>query len=243
MMSGFFVTATDTEVGKTVVTGALAGVLRERGYNIGVYKPLQSGHLSSHPEGDAARLKAAAGVTISCEEICPYSVEEPLAPRLAMKRAERQVLLSDITSHYGELSKQFDSLLVEGAGGLVVPYTDDALVVDFAKQLQLPLLIVARPTLGTVNHTILTVSYAKAHGLSIAGIILSGCREHEKERVLENKEMIEELSGVPVIGLLPALPENFTRNELLQAAEESIAISRLEEFLRNEFSVGSSFSV
>ncbi|MCM3735905.1 dethiobiotin synthase [Bacillus cytotoxicus] len=242
-MSGFFVTATDTEVGKTVVTGALAGVLRERGYNIGVYKPLQSGHLSSHPAGDAARLKEAAGVTISCEEICPYSVAEPLAPRLAMKRAGRQVLLSDITSHYEELSKQFDFLLVEGAGGLVVPYTDDALVVDFAEQLQLPLLIVARPTLGTVNHTILTVSYAKAHGLSVAGIILSGCREDEKERVLENKEMIEELSGVPVIGLLPALREDFTRNELLQAAEESIAISRLEEFLRNESSVGSAFSV
>ncbi|PGZ96469.1 dethiobiotin synthase [Bacillus pseudomycoides] len=242
-MSGFFITATDTEVGKTVVTGALAGVLRQLGHNIGVYKPLQSGHLSSHPEGDAARLKAAAGVMTSCEEICPYSVEEPLAPRLAMKRAGRQVLLSNITKHYEKLSKQFDSLLVEGAGGLVVPYTEDALVVDFAKQLQLPLLIVARPTLGTVNHTVLTISYAKAHGLVVAGIILSGCQEHEKERVIENKEMIEELSGVPVVGLLPSLREGFTRNELLQAAEESIDISRLEEFLRHESSVGSTFSV
>lgn len=243
MMSGFFVTATDTEVGKTVVTGALAGVLRQRGHNIGVYKPLQSGHLSSHPEGDAARLKAAAGVMTSCEEICPYSVEEPLAPRLAMKRAGRQVLLSNITKHYEELSKQFDSLLIEGAGGLVVPYTEDALVVDFAKQLQLPLLIVARPTLGTVNHTVLTISYAKAHGLSVAGVIFSGCQQHEEERVLENKKMIEELSGVPVIGLLPALREGCTRNELLQAAEESIAISKLEEFLRHESRVGSPFSV
>lgn len=242
-MKGFFVTATDTEVGKTVVTGALAGVLRKRGYNTGVYKPLQSGHLSSHPEGDAMRLKEAAGVSTPCEEICPYSFEEALAPRLAMERAGGNVLLPDLTKHYEELSKQFDSLFVEGAGGLVVPYTKEALVADFAKQLQLPLLIVARPTLGTVNHTVLTISYAKAYGLSVAGIIFSGCQPAEKERIIENKEMIEELSGVPVIGLLPVLPEGFTRRELLQAAEEYIDISRLEEFLRHESNVESSFSI
>ncbi|MCZ2992352.1 dethiobiotin synthase, partial [Acinetobacter baumannii] len=85
-MSGFFITATDTEVGKTVVAGALAGVFRELGYNIGVYKPLQSGHVASNPEGDAARLKALSGVPTPENEICPYSIEEPLAPRLAMKR-------------------------------------------------------------------------------------------------------------------------------------------------------------
>lgn len=242
-MKGFFVTATDTEVGKTVVTGALAGVLRERGYHTGVYKPIQSGHLSFHPEGDAVRLKEAAGVPSSYEEICLYSFEEPLAPRLAMKRAGKDVFITDIIKHYEELSKQFDSLCVEGAGGLVVPYTNDALVADFAKQLQLPLLIVARPTLGTVNHTVLTISYAKAYGLSVAGVIFSGCQPAEKERVLENKEMIEELSGVPVIGLLPLLREGITRKELLQVAEEHIDISRLEEFLRHESNVESSFSI
>ncbi|MDM5156311.1 dethiobiotin synthase [Bacillus sp. DX1.1] len=242
-MSGFFITATDTEVGKTVVTGALVGMLRNRGYNIGVYKPLQSGHVASNPEGDAFRLKAASGVTTAEERICPYSIEEPLAPRLAMKRAGRVVQLKQIITHYHELLKEFDGLFVEGAGGLAVPYTEDALVVDFAKQLQLPLIIVARPTLGTVNHTVLTISYAKAHGLSVAGVILSGCKEHEKERVLENKEMIEELSGIPVLGLLPALREGFTRDELLYAAEESIVISKLEELLRNESSVENTFSI
>lgn len=242
-MSGLLITATDTEVGKTVVAGALAGVLRKRGYNVGVYKPLQSGHLATNPEGDAARLKEASGVETHFERICPYSIEEPLAPRLAMKRAGRTVTLADITDHYNELVEEFDGLLVEGAGGLAVPYTEDGLVVDFAKQLQLPLIIVARPTLGTVNHTVLTISYAKAHGIPVAGVILSGCKECEKERVQENKEMIEQLSGVPVLGLFPALQERFTRDELLKAAEESIEISKLEELIRNESSVVHSFSI
>lgn len=232
-MSGFFITATDTEVGKTVVTGAIAGVLRNLGHHIGVYKPLQSGHSASHPEGDAARLKMASGVETAVDKICPYSVEEPLAPRLAMRRAGRTVTLADITSYYNELMAEFDSLLVEGAGGLAVPYTEDALVVDFAKQLKLPLIIVARPTLGTVNHTVLTISYAKAKGLQVAGVILSGCKEDEKERVQENKKMIEELSDVPVFGLFPKLREEYTRDELIKATEESIQISYLEEYMKN----------
>ncbi|ARJ23683.1 dethiobiotin synthase [Bacillus mycoides] len=236
-MSGFFITATDTEVGKTVVTGALAGIFRERRHNVGVYKPLQSGHVASNPEGDAARLKAFSGVPTKEDEICPYSITEPLAPRLAMKRAGRTVTLKEITDHYKELLKEFNSLFVEGAGGLAVPYTEDALVIDFAKELKLPLIVVARPTLGTVNHTVLTISYAKAHGLTVAGVILSGCKECEKERVQENKEMIEELSGVPVLGLLPFLEGEFTREELLESAKEHIMISKLEESIQNESKV------
>ncbi|PFV85825.1 dethiobiotin synthase [Bacillus sp. AFS059628] len=242
-MSGFFITATDTEVGKTIVAGALAGVFRELGYNIGVYKPLQSGHVASNPEGDAARLKALAGVPTKEDEICPYSIEEPLAPRLAMKRAGRVVHVKDIIHHYNERLKEFNSLLVEGAGGLAVPYTEDALVIDFAKELQLPLIVVARPTLGTVNHTVLTIAYAKAHGLTVAGVILSGCKECEMERVQENKEMIEELSGVPVLGLLPFFEGEFTKEEVLESAKEYIMISKLEELIRNESNVAHTSSI
>ncbi|HDX9656397.1 TPA: ATP-dependent dethiobiotin synthetase BioD [Bacillus toyonensis] len=242
-MSGFFITATDTEVGKTVVAGALAGVYRELGYNVGVYKPLQSGHVASNPEGDAARLKALSGVPTKEDEICPYSIEEPLAPRLAMKRAGRVVKLKDIMRHYEELLKEFNSVFVEGAGGLAVPYTEDSLVIDFAKQLQLPLIIVAHPTLGTVNHTVLTISYAQAHGLTVAGVILSSCKECDKERVQENKEMIEELSGVPVLGLLPFLEGEFTREKLLESAKEHIMISKLEEFIQNESNVAHTSSI
>ncbi len=204
---------------------------------------MQSGHAASNPEGDAARLKILSGVLTREEEICPYSIEEPLAPRLAMKRAGRTVMLKEITDHYNELLKEFNSLFVEGAGGLAVPFTEDALVIDFAKKLQLPLIIVARPTLGTVNHTVLTISYAKAHGLTVAGVILSGCKECEKERAQENKIMIEELSGVPVLGLLPFLEGEFTREELLESAKEHIMISKLEELIQNESNVARASSI
>ena len=177
------------------------------------------------------------------EEICPYSIEEPLAPRLAMKRAGRTVTLKDIIHHYNERLKDFNSLLVEGAGGLAVPYTEDALVIDFAKELQLPLIVVARPTLGTVNHTVLTIAYAKAYGLTVAGVILSGCKECEMERVQENKEMIEELSGVPVLGLLPFFAGEFTKEEVLESAKEYIMISKLEELIRNESNVAHTSSI
>ena len=96
---------------------------------------MQSGHVASNPEGDAARLKSLSGVPTQENEICPYSIEEPLAPRLAMKRAGRVVKLKEITDYYNELLKEFNSLFVEGAGGLAVPYTEDALVIDFAKEI------------------------------------------------------------------------------------------------------------
>jgi dethiobiotin synthetase len=230
-MKGFFVTATDTEVGKTVVAGALAGILRKRGYNLGVCKPIQSGHLAIDPDGDAARLKYLSGVDTRSDQICPFSVEEPLAPRLAMKRAGMKVFLKDVIQCCENVYEYFESVIVEGAGGLIVPYTEDALVADFVQALDLPLLIVARPTLGTVNHTVLTIECAKARGLQVAGVILSGCRKEELERVQENRNMIEELSGVPVIGMFPWLGETFTREDALEAAEHFVNISVLEEWL------------
>jgi dethiobiotin synthetase len=240
-MRGFFVTATDTEVGKTLVTGGLAGVLCKRGYNIGVYKPIQSGHLSLDQNGDAARLRHLSGINIPEEMICPYSIEEPLAPQLALQRANKHVTLAHLLEHYQSLSSRFSSMFVEGAGGLAVPYTADGLVVDFAKMLRLPLLIVARPTLGTVNHTLLTIEYARQNGLDIAGIILSGGLEEQKERAEENKAMIETYGQVPVLGALPWLGNQPERNIILEAVEQCISISTLKELLQDECTVGKAF--
>ncbi|MDG4655661.1 dethiobiotin synthase [Ectobacillus antri] len=225
-MSGLFVTATDTEVGKTVVAGALAGVLRKKGKNIGVSKPLQSGHLASDPEGDAKRLQWLSGVTTEVEEICPFSFTTPVAPRLAMKYEGKEISLKQVQAAYEHIRASFEGAIVEGAGGLLVPYTKDALVVDFAKALALPVLIVARPTLGTVNHTALTIQCATAHGLRVAGVILSGHHKEERNSAEENRSMIEELSGVPVLGMLPWLssPE---REVILQEFEDAVNIDQL----------------
>ncbi|WP_129727001.1 dethiobiotin synthase [Ectobacillus funiculus] len=230
-MNGFFITATDTDVGKTIVAGGIAGVLRARGYDVGVYKPVQSGHLVKHRDGDATRLKALSNVDDPVEEICPYAAVEPLAPVLALNRSGQQVTLQDLRHHYERLAKKHDVMLVEGAGGLAVPYVEDGLVVDAAVMFGLPIIIVARPNLGTVNHTLLTISYAKGHGLQVAGVILS---DYQKDiaGIAEqtNPSMIEQYSGVPVLGVIPHIENPRSREHVISIVEQSIEWSKLGKF-------------
>ena len=107
----------------------------------------------------------------------------------------------------------------------------------------MPLIVVARPTLGTVNHTVLTIAYAKAHGLTVAGVILSGCKECEMERVQENKEMIEELSGVPVLGLLPFFAGEFTKRRSIRICKRTYYDFKIREFIQNESNVAGAPSI
>ncbi|GIM46876.1 ATP-dependent dethiobiotin synthetase BioD [Collibacillus ludicampi] len=232
-MNGFFVTATDTEVGKTLVTGGLAGALRKKGLDIGVYKPVQSGHLTHQPEGDAARLKRLSGVDDPLEEICPYSFSEPVAPRLAIQRSQKQVRSHDVIAGYERLKRKHRYLLVEGAGGIAVPYVEDALVVDIAKTLALPLLVVARPDLGTVNHTVLTIEYARSRGLQVAGVILSGCGRRQPISLSEshNPGMIEELANVRVLGKVPWLGDRPDESRIVEAIEEHVDLKSIQEVL------------
>ncbi|MBM7702770.1 dethiobiotin synthase [Metabacillus iocasae] len=233
-MSGLFITATDTEVGKTVITGGLAGVLRQRGYHLGVFKPIQSGHKAKDERGDAARLKAMSSVDDDVEAICPYSLEEPLAPQLALKRANKQVTVDDLVKHYDAFLTKYDLLLVEGAGGLAVPYTTDDLLIETIKAFNLPLLIVARGTLGTVNHTLLTIEHARQHGIEVAGVILCHYDESQVERVLENKEMIEQYGDVKVVGMLPSLGDVITKVQLLEAINHYIDVDAIGSFIKSK---------
>jgi len=233
-MSGLFVTATDTDVGKTVIAGGLAGALRQRGMKVGVYKPIQSGHLTSDPNGDAYRLKELSGVKSQLSQICPYSVEEPLTPVLALRRAGEKVSLNEIEQGYEELRTEFSSIIVEGAGGLAVPYVEEGLVVDVAKKLNLPLLIVARPNLGTINHTLMTIEYAKKHGLSIIGFVISGLGKTPigiSEQT--NPQMIAHYGQVPHLGTLPWL-KHISRTEVVKAILTHLDLETIERRLRDE---------
>ncbi|WP_110113889.1 dethiobiotin synthase [Bacillus sp. CGMCC 1.16541] len=233
-MSGLFITATDTEVGKTVITGGLAGALREKGYNIGVFKPIQSGHKASDERGDAARLKVMSSVDDDVNAICPYSLDEPLAPQLALQRANKQVTVDQLLTHYYQFLEKYDSLLVEGAGGLAVPYTTDALLIETIKAFNLPLLIVARGTLGTVNHTLLTIEYARQHGVEVVGVILCHYDETQVERVLENKEMIEQYGHVKVLGMMPSLDSITMKDQLIEAVHRYINVEDISQFIKSK---------
>jgi dethiobiotin synthetase len=224
---GLFITGTDTEVGKTFVTASLAAVLRQS-IDVGVFKPMMSGIAREHPQSDAQLLKKAAQVHDALSEINPYQFDEPLAPFVASKRAGKNISLSELLLAWSKIKNKHDFYLVEGAGGLAVPLGEDYLVGDLAKALQLPLVIVARPGLGTVNHTLLTVYYAQQLGLRIAGIVINGLKPAEASVAEQtNPALIESYSGIPVLGVLPWLGENPAIKDMVRQTEQHLDTKKL----------------
>jgi dethiobiotin synthetase len=169
---GFFVTGTDTGVGKTLVACALAAELRARGLDVGAMKPVETGVGRAGPL-DALALAAAAGAGDPLDAVCPQRFALPAAPAVAAAHAGLRVDLGAIRRAFALLTSRHEWLLVEGAGGLLVPLQDDFTMGELARELGLPLLLVARAALGTINHTRLTLEAAAARGLRVAGVVIS----------------------------------------------------------------------
>lgn len=206
MKRSFFITGTDTGVGKTMAVYALALLLRAAGRDVGVMKPVQSGVAADGKGGDAEFLRTKLGLRDPLEEINPYSAREPLSPHVAFRRAGVRIDKDRLVAQFRRLQERHEAVLVEGAGGLLVPVTDDYLMADLAADLGLELIIVARPGLGTINHTLLTVSEAERRGLRVAGILFSdtvGSRRGIPEKT--NPAAIHKLSGLPLLGTVPFL--------------------------------------
>jgi adenosylmethionine-8-amino-7-oxononanoate aminotransferase len=200
MKRSFFVTGTDTGVGKTMATYALALCLRAKGFGVGVMKPVQSG------VGDAEFLKKRLGLADDLREINPYCAKEPLAPHVVFPRAGIRISRDRIIAAFRRLQERHEIVLVEGAGGLLVPIGGDYFMADLAKDLGLELIVVARPGLGTINHTLLTVREAERRGLDVAGVIFSDAKGRPKGITEKtNPGAIRELSGIPILGQVPFL--------------------------------------
>jgi dethiobiotin synthetase len=202
------VTGTDTGVGKTVSAG-IAAELRRRGVDVGVMKPFATGARSVRGRlvsEDAEFLKAAAGVEDPLDLINPVCLKPPLAPDMAARLAGVKIDLDRVWAAYRQLRRKHRTLVVEGVGGLLVPLTTRLTVADFARKLRLPLLIVTRPALGTLNHTALTVAAARSHGLKMLGLVLNSATNAKKglaERL--NPAALEQITGLTVLGELPYL--------------------------------------
>ena len=207
MDKGCFITGTDTGVGKTLVAAGLAALYKNKGLNVGVMKPIATGCKRVNNRlisDDAVFLKLSAEVEDDYELINPISLEQPLAPTVAARLSNTKIDLEKIRTAYETLSERHDSLIVEGIGGLLVPIHEYYFVVDLANEMELPLIVVCRPTLGTINHTLLTVSYARAHGLEIKGIIINESIENNDAIVKKtNTEEIKRLTGLPILGIIP----------------------------------------
>jgi dethiobiotin synthetase len=170
--SALFVTGTDTGVGKTVVGCAIAEALRRHHVAIGVMKPIETGVGAQGPL-DAISLAEAAGVTDPLELICPQRFELPAAPSVAAELEGRAVDLVAIRAAHAELARRHSFLLIEGAGGVLVPIAAGFMMIDLAAEFGAPLLVVTRASLGTVNHTLLTLEAIERRGLTVAGVVIS----------------------------------------------------------------------
>ena len=203
MTRGIFVTGTDTEIGKTAITAGLAAVLKRRGINAGVMKPISAGG-----RADAKLLRRAARSDQPLDTINPIYLRDPLSPNIAARREEKILDLAPVFDAFNHLSKIHDYLLVEGVGGLLVPITDDFLVADLAARLDLPLLIVARAALGTINHTLLTIEAARARGLQINSVIYNTLSAGSSDVSAQmSPEVVTRISGVPSSGTIPYDPD------------------------------------
>jgi dethiobiotin synthetase len=226
-VKGIFITGTDTDVGKTVISSGIAGVLRDQGVNVGVFKPMLSGIKRDDPESDTYWLKKMAKTPLTLEEITPFQFEQPLAPAVAQELEGTSITLEDILKHWETIREKHDYFIVEGAGGISVPLGKDFLVSDVIKALNFPVLIVARPNLGTINHTFLTVEYAKKLGLTIAGIIINGTSEQGDLVEKTSPNVIEEMCSVPILGIIPKIP-CITDVTVKQLIEDHINVDQLE---------------
>ncbi|HET7755515.1 MAG TPA: dethiobiotin synthase [Anaeromyxobacteraceae bacterium] len=198
---GLFVTGTDTGVGKTEVACGLLRAWRAAGRDVAAMKPAQSG-VEPGVATDAERLADAAATRDPVELVCPYSFAAPLAPAVAARVAGAEIDLGRILAAARELAGRHGSVLVEGAGGLLVPLTDRETYADLAVALAFPVLVVARTGLGTVNHTALTVEALRARGLAVAGIVLNAATVARDPSEPYNAAEIERLTGAAVLGAI-----------------------------------------
>ncbi|MED1470723.1 dethiobiotin synthase [Bacillus salipaludis] len=226
MTNGIFITGTDTDVGKTIISSGIAAVLKEQQLDVGVFKPLLSGILREDPRSDTSLLKQLSKSSLSYEEITPYVFKEPLAPYVAAKLEGKSVRMEEVLCHWEKIKEKHEFFIVEGAGGISVPLGEQFLVSDLIKELELPIVIVARPNLGTVNHIFLTVQYAKSLGLTIAGIVLNGISEQPDLAEKTNPKLIEELCGVPILGITPKL-RDLTLENIKNMVKEHIDVTLL----------------
>jgi dethiobiotin synthetase len=216
-MRGLFITATDTGVGKTEVTCALLAAARAAGVDAVGMKPAQSGHDPGEPS-DADRLRAAAGAVEPLEAICPYTFGAPLAPAVAARLEGATVSMARILDATRALAARHAAVLVEGAGGLMTPLTERETYAELAVALALPVLVVARAGLGTVNHVALTVEALRRRGLALAGIVLNRTSPTDDPSVAYNAAEIERLTGGEILAALPHVADIAARQRELRAA-------------------------
>jgi dethiobiotin synthetase len=189
----FFITGTDTGVGKTYVTRLIIASLRTEGRDAVGYKPIACGDRQ-----DAVILAAVSG-GLDLDEINPVHLNTAVAPYVAGLLENRTVVVAELLAGFHHLAARYEQVIVEGAGGWEVPLAPNYRVSDLAVDLKLPVVVVAGNKLGALNHLILTVNAIRAKGLICAGIVLNQLEDEMDTAMITNKGVVEDLTGVPLL--------------------------------------------
>lgn len=203
---GIFITATDTEVGKTFVSGLLMRTFLQQGKKAGYFKPIASGCQSK--EGallseDLLHVESFTNTKMDHNLHCPVRYSKPLAPLAAARLEKRPVNLESIWESFERLKQKYSCLVVEGIGGVMVPLKKDYLVLDMMADIKFPALVVCRPALGTINHTLLTIQAIKNKGIPLLGFLTNGSMEKEGEAARTSPGLISSFSSVSYLGHIP----------------------------------------
>lgn len=224
-MNAIFVAATDTGAGKTLVTGLLAWYLIGEGRSVVTQKWVAA--------GSAKDIKVHSRIMGSIPRepddlMLPYSFKLAASPHLAARCERKAIDVKKIKKSFTALSSRYDFVIVEGAGGLLVPLSRKSLLIDIVKGLKIPALLVVHNKLGAINHTLLSIEALKARGIPIIGMIFNNLSKTKKAILDDNQRIVEEISGVSVLGELPRSDNIEVLKNRFKAIGDKIGLPRLD---------------
>ncbi len=227
MKNSYFISGTDTDVGKTIFTAGLARLLRDSGVDVGIMKPFAAGQKQSSgfASEDVQMLVNAARVKDPESLVNPQFFPIPASPYTAFRNLGIKPNLELVTKSFSELKKLHDVMLVEGMGGIMTPILEDYFVVDLIRDMKLETIIVTSSRVGTVNHTLMTVKMCKEHDVKIKGIVINHLSK-DGYPFVELKRDLEELTHLDVLGQLPVL-ENLQIETIASTLKNNMDISNL----------------
>ncbi len=228
-MKSYFITATDTGVGKTTITAALAASIKKSGIDVGIMKPVATGILqkTGFKSSDVSILYHASKVTDPENEINPIFMPLPVSPYDASKVLDMQFDKEIIFEQFTKLKNKHDMMLVEGIGGILTPLARDYFVADLIKDLGLETIVVTRSTLGTLNHTMMTIKICQDYGISVKGILVNNYDENGGPAEKNAPTTIHEITGVPILGVLPFIRDYDNIDEMISYVEKNVDLKSL----------------
>lgn len=228
-MKSYFITGTDTGVGKTVVTAALASSMKKIGIDVGVMKPVATGtpQKSGFKSSDVSMLCQSCGVNDTEDLVNPIFMPLPASPYDVSKILDIKFDKEIIFEKFGKLKIKHQMLLVEGIGGIMTPLSRDYFVADLIKDMGLHTIIVTRSTLGTLNHTMMTVKTCHDYKIPIQGIIVNNYDEKGGTAEKNSPSTIYEITNVPILGALPFVKDYQNPEMMISHVEKNIDLKSL----------------